>query len=301
MLFKLNLRMFDGASSSAGDGDSSASGVTNSTAASANGNNLQNVVYGKQQNDSVNGSKPDTEDAQAKYAEYRKGEGKQFIDKDIETAIRRRFKDYDSIKKSNAKMQNVMTALATRYGIDANDTDALSKAIAEDDSYYEKAADNANMSVEQYKKMMRLEAENAELQRMRAEEANRAEFNRKYAEWSAQAESAKAVYPNLDLNGEMQNKDFFDLVNRGVDVKTAFEVIHKDEIINGAVSVTAQRTAQAVQQQTVNNIRTKGLRPNESAGSAQSGFVPKTDPSKWTKKDRQEIERRVMKGDKIYL
>ena len=273
--------------------------MTNSTAASANGNNLENVVYGKQPND-PNGV-ADAEDAKAKYDSYRKGEGKQFIDKDIETAIRRRFKDYNTLKESNTKMQNVMSALATRYGIDANDTDALSKAIADDDSYYEKAADNANMSVEQYKKMMRLEAENAELQRIRAEEANRAEFNRRYAEWSAQAEGAKTVYPNLDLNAEMQNKDFFDLVNRGVDVKTAFEVIHKDEIINGAVSVTAQRTAQAVQQQTVNNIRTKGLRPNESAGSAQSGFVPKTDPSKWTKKDRQEIERRVMKGDKIYL
>lgn len=299
MLFKINLRMFDGASSGAGDGDSSASGVTNSTAASANGNNLENVVYGKQPNDP--NSVANAEDAKAKYDSYRKGEGKQFIDKDIETAIRRRFKDYNAIKESNTKMQNVMSALATRYGIDANDTDALSKAIADDDSYYEKAADNANMSVEQYKKMMRLEAENAELQRIRAEEANRAEFNRRYAEWSAQAEGAKTVYPNLDLNAEMQNKDFFDLVNRGIDVKTAFEVIHKDEIINGAVSVTAQRTAQAVQQQTVNNIRTKGLRPNESAGSAQSGFVPKTDPSKWTKKDRQEIERRVMKGDKIYL
>lgn len=299
MLFKINLRMFDGASSGAGDGDSSASGVTNSTAASANGNNLENVVYGKQPNDP--NSVADAEDAKAKYDSYRKGEGKQFIDKDIETAIRRRFKDYNTLKESNTKMQNVMSALATRYGIDANDTDALSKAIADDDSYYEKAADNANMSVEQYKKMMRLEAENAELQRIRAEEANRAEFNRRYAEWSAQAEGAKTVYPNLDLNAEMQNKDFFDLVNRGIDVKTAFEVIHKDEIINGAVSVTAQRTAQAVQQQTVNNIRTKGLRPNESAGSAQSGFVPKTDPSKWTKKDRQEIERRVMKGDKIYL
>ena len=299
MLFKINLRMFDGASSGAGDGDSSASGVTNSTAASANGNNLENVVYGKQPNDP--NSVANAEDAKAKYDSYRKGEGKQFIDKDIETAIRRRFKDYNTLKESNTKMQNVMSALATRYGIDANDTDALSKAIAEDDSYYEKAADNANMSVEQYKKMMRLEAENAELQRIRAEEANRAEFNRRYAEWSAQAEGAKTVYPNLDLNAEMQNKDFFDLVNRGIDVKTAFEVIHKDEIINGAVSVTAQRTAQAVQQQTVNNIRTKGLRPNESAGSAQSGFIPKTDPSKWTKKDRQEIERRVMKGDKIYL
>ena len=299
MLFKINLRMFDGASSGAGDGVLSASGVTNSTAASANGNNLENVVYGKQPNDP--NSVANAEDAKAKYDSYRKGEGKQFIDKDIETAIRRRFKDYNTLKESNTKMQNVMSALATRYGIDANDTDALSKAIADDDSYYEKAADNANMSVEQYKKMMRLEAENAELQRIRAEEANRAEFNRRYAEWSAQAEGAKTVYPNLDLNAEMQNKDFFDLVNRGIDVKTAFEVIHKDEIINGAVSVTAQRTAQAVQQQTVNNIRTKGLRPNESAGSAQSGFVPKTDPSKWTKKDRQEIERRVMKGDKIYL
>ena len=157
------------------------------------------------------------------------------------------------------------------------------------------------MSVEQYKKMKQLEAENAQLQAIRQEENRRKEFDAKYAEWSMQADFAKNEYPNLDLNTEMQNKDFFGLLIRGIDVKTAYQVIHHDEIVQSAISTATQRTAQAVQQQTVNNIRSKGLRPDESAGSSQAGFTFKADPHKWTKADREEIAKRVARGEKIRL
>ena len=99
----------------------------------------------------------------------------------------------------------------------------------------------------------------------------------------------------------MQNKDFFGLLTRGIDVKTAYQVIHQDEIVQSAISTATQRTAQAVQQQTVNNIRSKGLRPDESAGSSQAGFTFKADPHKWTKADREEIAKRVARGEKIRL
>lgn len=306
MIFKLNLKMFDGAcgaSSGTGDGTGTAtSGVNEGTSSGANNSkDLSKVVYGKQPVVAENTSSNTQDDAQSRYNEYRNGEGKDFINKEIENAVKRRFKDHSELKKSNGKMQSVMNAVAMKYGIDPTDTDGILKAVAEDESYYETAADEAGMSVEQYKKMKQLEAENAQLQAIRQEEDRRKEFDAKYAEWSMQADFARNEYPNLDLNTEMQNKDFFGLLTRGIDVKTAYQVIHQDEIVQSAISTATQRTAQAVQQQTVNNIRSKGLRPDESAGSSQAGFTFKTDPHKWTKADREEIAKRVAMGEKIRL
>lgn len=298
--------MFDGAggaSSGTGDGTGTAtSGANEGTSSGANnGKDLSKVVYGKQPTVTENTSSDTQDDAQSRYNEYRNGEGKDFINKEIENAVKRRFKDHSELKKSNGKMQSVMNAVAMKYGIDPTDTDGILKAVAEDESYYETAADEAGMSVEQYKKMKQLEAENAQLQAIRQEEDRRKEFDAKYAEWSMQADFARNEYPNLDLNTEMQNKDFFGLLTRGIDVKTAYQVIHQDEIVQSAISTATQRTAQAVQQQTVNNIRSKGLRPDESAGSSQAGFTFKADPHKWTKADREEIAKRVARGEKIRL
>ena len=306
MIFKLNLKMFDGAgsaSSGTGDGTGTAtSGENEGTSSGANNSkDLSKVVYGKQPTVAEDTSSNTQDDAQSRYNEYRNGEGKDFINKEIENAVKRRFKDHSELKKSNDKMQSVMNAVAMKYGIDPTDTDGILKAVAEDESYYETAADEAGMSVEQYKKMKQLEAENAQLQAIRQEEDRRKEFDAKYAEWCMQADFAKNEYPNLDLNTEMQNKDFFGLLTRGIDVKTAYQVIHHDEIVQSAISTATQRTAQAVQQQTVNNIRSKGLRPDESAGSSQAGFTFKADPHKWTKADREEIAKRVARGEKIRL
>lgn len=297
--------MFDsagGASSGAGDGTGTAtSGVESASSGANNGNDLSKVVYGKQPTVAENTSSDTQDDAQSRYNEYRNGEGKDFINKEIESAVKRRFKDHSELKKSNGKMQSVMNAVAMKYGLDPTDIDGILKAVADDESYYETAADEAGMPVEQYKKMKRLEAENAQLQAIRQEEDRRKEFDAKYAEWSMQADFARNEYPNLDLNAEMQNKDFFGLLTRGIDVKTAYQVIHQDEIVQNAISTATQRTAQAVQQQTVNNIRSKGLRPNENAGSSQAGFTFKTDPHKWTKADRAEIAKRVLGGEIIKL
>lgn len=53
------------------------------------------------------------------------------------------------------------------------------------------------------------------------------------------------------------------LLRSGVDARTAYEVVHKDEIIGGAMQYTAQR----VQEKVVNDIRARGMRPPENGGS----------------------------------
>ena len=110
-----------------------------------------------------------------------------------------------------------------------------------------------------------------------------------------QAESAKQVYPSFDLRAEMQNPKFVDLLRSNIDVRTAYEVIHKDDIIAGAMQFTAKK----VEQNITNKIIANGARPSENGNSSQGASVTKSDVSALTKADRAEIARRVARGEKI--
>ena len=88
------------------------------------------------------------------------------------------------------------------------------------------------------------------------------------------------------------------MLKSGVDVKNAYMVVHMDDIMSGAM----QYTAQQISQKTVNDIMARGMRPAENgANSTGAATITKTDPTKFTKKDREEISRRVARGEIITL
>jgi hypothetical protein len=60
-----------------------------------------------------------------------------------------------------------------------------------------------------------------------------------------------------------------------------------------------QYTAQAVERKITNKVIANGARPTENGISSQSATVTKSDVSLLTKADRQEIARRVARGEKI--
>ena len=93
----------------------------------------------------------------------------------------------------------------------------------------------------------------------------------------------------------MQNQKFVDLLRSNIDVRTAYEVLHKDEIIPAAM----QFTAKTVEQKLTNKIIANGARPAENGMAAQGAALVKSDVSQLTKADREEIIRRVQRGEKI--
>ena len=127
------------------------------------------------------------------------------------------------------------------------------------------------------------------------EQQTRERADKLYASWLEQAESAKKVYPGFDLHNEMGNSKFLDLLKSNIDVRTAYEVVHKDEIIPAAM----QFTAKTVEQKLANKVIANGARPSENGISSQGAALVKNDVSKLTKADRQEIIRRVQRGEKI--
>ena len=310
----LNLHLFDGEGAPAAEAAAPAPGGEKAKAGK-NSNPLSAVQYGKQaevQPAAQEGSKkaePETtvtsDTAEARKAEFErlvKGEYKDLFDARVQQNINARFKETETYKAKAAQadaLTPVLDMLASKYGVDGSNVDALVKAIQEDDSYYEEEAMNKGLSVEQQKHMKKIERENAEFKRVAQEQQQKANADRIFSQWQQQSDLCKQAYPNFDLRNECSDPQygsrFLSMLKSGVDVKTAYEVIHKDDILGGAM----QYTAQAVQQKTVNDIRARGMRPSENGASgAGAAAIVKTDPKTFTKKDRDEISRRVLRGDR---
>ena len=300
LIHDLDLQLFaDGGAGGSGTGDGG-QGVSGVAAVpqtkGVKSNPLSEVKYGKQEEaQTANVQDVATEDRSAKYKELIRGEYKDLFDGDVQDIVQRRLKSTkETVDKYNA-LSPTLEMLAKKYGVDASDIDALNKAIEEDDAYYEEEALAKGMTVEQLKAIRKMEKENADLRRQMQEQNMRDNANKLYAQWMDQAKDAKAVYPSFDLNAEMQNPQFVNLLKSNVDVRTAYEVLHKDEIIPAAM----QFTAKTVEQKIANNIAAGGKRPVENGMSSQSAAVVKDDVSRLTRADRDEIIRRVQRGEKI--
>ena len=234
-------------------------------------------------------------DLNAEFEKLIKGQYKEQYDARVQDTIQKRLKSSkETVDKYNA-LTPTLELLASKYGVDANDIEALTKAISDDDAYYEQEALEKGMSVQQLKEVKKMERENADLRRQ-MQEAQRQENGKKlYATWMTQAEEAKKVYPSFDLKAEMNNPKFLDLLKSNIDVRTAYEVLHKDEIIPAAM----QFTAKTVEQKIAKKIASNGARPTENGMSSQSAAVVKSDVSKLNKKDIDEVMRRVARGERV--
>ena len=307
----LNLQLFAEGTGSAsaggadgGTGSEGAMGVTETVTTSqrkgVKSNPLANVVYGKQTTIAPSVSETEsvpTEDRNAKFEELIKGEYKDLYDARMQDTIQKRLKASKETVDRYNELAPTLEVLAKKYGVDASDIKALNKAIEEDDSYFEEEALEKGVTVEQLKEIKKMERENAELRKMMDEKNKREEASKQYAQWMQQAEQAKSIYPNLDLNQEAQNPQFRRLLNSGVDVATAYKAIHMDELIPAAM----QYTAKTVEQKIANKIVANGKRPTENGNSSQGATVVKNDVSKFTRADRREIAQRVARGEIIEL
>lgn len=263
------------------------------------GGELANVVYGRQEGDPDAGDREVvSSDAQAeraaRYQEFRT-EFKSELDQDFQKVFNKRFGETKQMQEQLDAVSPVIDLLRDKYGVTDGDMDKLMAAMEEDDSYWQDAADENGMTVEQYKQFRRYERENAEMrEQIRAAQQQEQEDNQ-LRQWWQQGEEFKRSYPSFDLQREAQNPEFLRLLHSGVPVDHAFKVIHMDEIMQGV----AANTAKAAERQITANIRARGSRPAEAGASGKASFTVKNDVSKLSKKDRAEIARRAMRGEKI--
>lgn len=301
----LSLQVFaDGGSSAGGAGDGGTAqgqGVTAGAASQqtgAKGNPLADVKYGIQPEERAPAAEVQettTTDPNAEFEKLIKGQYKQQYDQKVQDTIQKRLKGTRETVEKYTALQPVLEILAKKHGVDAGDIDALTKAIEADDSYFEQEAMELGMSVKQLKELRAAQRENADLRRQIQERQKQENAEKIYSTWMQQAEETKKVYPGFDLRAELGNSKFLDLLNSNIDVRTAYEVLHKDDIIPAAM----QFAAKTVESKIASKIASGASRPAENGMNSGSAAVVKSDVSQLTKADRQEIIRRVARGEKI--
>ena len=310
--YHLDLQLFGEGAGAGGDGGTGAEGSKGVTGAAAmpqtkgEKNPLADVKYGIQENaqdagvqtkvTDADGTTAETIDRNAEFEKLIKGEYKDLYDAKMQDTIQKRLKSTKETVEKYEALSPMLEMLSQKYGVDASDAKALSKAIEEDDSFYEQEALEKDMTVEQLKEIRRIERENTALKKQMEERATQEKAHQLYSEWMNQAEQLTSVYPSFNLENELKNERFVDLLNvPGVDVRTAYELAHKDEIIAGAM----QFTAKTVERKIANKIAANGARPTENGMSSQSAAVVKGDVSQLSKSDILEVMRRVQRGDKV--
>ena len=114
--------------------------------------------------------------------------------------------------------------------------------------------------------------------------------------WLKESGEIKELYPDFDLRNELRSSKLFaQLVLAGAPLKASYEIVHKDEIISGAMAYTADK----VREQVVKNIETKGRRPLENGISSESAVMTAVDVNALTAKDIHKILKQVENGASI--
>lgn len=284
ILFDLQLFAEGGA---AGDSGTSAGVVSGQTEAQTS-----DVQTGTGENtdaaDSAEGEVPSRAEQYAKF----KNDYKQEFDAEIQKAIRGRLKSANDYK---GKVNPIIEMLSEKYGVKADDLDALGKAVMEDESFYEEEALREGMSVAQLKQFKQLERENRAFKEAAEAKQQREQEQHVWNALQQEAKAVKNVYSAFDLETELKNPVFSKLLKNDVPMQAAYEVIHRNEIIPAAMQAASQKTAQKV----ANAVAANKARPLENGLSSQAAAVTRTDISKLTPEQMEDYKARARRGEKI--
>lgn len=272
--YRMDLRLFDdggaaGATAgAAATGDAGATGTDNGTQA---------------------------RDFDAEFNELISGDFKAAYDKKVQGIVKDRLKGAKQTESKLKDAEGLLTLVGERYGWDGKDIAALREAVEGDNAYLEQEALEKGMTVDQLAQVKKMERENKALREQQRQADERAAFEQKFAGWNTEAEALKGVYPNLNLMEEFGNPQFVKLLDSGVGVKAAYQAVHFDELMGGALQYTAQQAQKAV----LDGVKANSLRPNENGARGSHGANQRIDVTKLTKEDRIRLANEARRGKNI--
>lgn len=293
-----NLRLFDGGgaagAAAAGDGGANAATsqdgaqtISNQNPANPGDNNASPADAGQE-------AQKTPEQIQAEFQKMIRGEYKDAYTKEFQRQFNARFKDAKATQERLESYQPIIDMLSSRYNISDGDMGKLSSAIRSDRAIWAEAAEEAGMTVEQFRHVKQIEAENARFKAEQQQNIRQQMAQRQMEVWNGQVEEVRKSYPNFNLEDELNNPGFKAMLRAGASIRNAYEATHLDDIKKSLVASTAQQTTKEV----TDNIKAKGMRPTEVGGS-QSGVPLSMDLKNSTKAQRDEWARRAERGETI--
>lgn len=221
-------------------------------------------------------------DLEKEFSELINGKFKEQFTKKTQGIIDKRFKETKSLEEYKSRVSPAVERLMERYGIEAGEEHRISEFLKEetDEEYGEEEFTQEEKN-----------SENDDVKGLR-----QSRLRQRVASWIKESEGLKELYPDFDLRNELRSSQLFSrLVLGGAPVRAAYETVHKDDILGGAMAYTAQK----VREQVVKDIETKGRRPVENGISSESAIVTAVDVNSLTSKDILKILKQVENGANI--
>lgn len=256
----------------------------------------EDAAEGEEQDGAADKSSTDPEAHRKAFGELMRGEYNREFGEMIVQATQ---KAYDSILNEQGPVGRILNALGQKYGTAPGDYEALAAAVeggvVKDDAYYEDMAMKKGISVQLAKEMDALESENAKHRAAEQQRAEAAKMEAIQQEWDAAAERIRAEDPGFDIKTALADPDFAQMLKLGVKMEDAYKARYFDDIMARRTTQTAKTVEKGVEAR----IRQRGARPSENGTNPGGAAVLKTDVSKLTPQQCEELERRAMRGQII--
>ncbi len=256
----------------------------------------EDAAEGEEQDGAADKSSTDPEAHRKAFGELMRGEYNREFGEMIVQATQ---KAYDSILNEQGPVGRILNALGQKYGTAPGDYEALAAAVeggvVKDDAYYEDMAMKKGISVQLAKEMDALESENAKHRAAEQQRAEAAKMEAIQQEWDAAAERIRAEDPGFDIKTALADPDFAQMLKLGVKMEDAYKARYFDDIMTRRTTQTAKTVEKGVEAR----IRQRGARPAENGTNPGGAAVLKTDVSKLTPQQCEELERRAMRGQII--
>ena len=236
------------------------------------------------------------EEKKRAFLELIRGEYKDQFTEESQRIINDRFKETVSLRQQLQAYQPLLDLIASRYGLqEGADAKSALQALENDPKYLTAAADEAGVSIEQYRQMETARRQMAVYHRWQEQQESQRRQTQQLLQWQQEAEQVKQTYRAFDLRTEVQNPAFQAMLRAGVPMQNAYESVHHAELMAAA----QQAAAKQMERNVAASVRANGQRPAEAGASSQSGFIRKSDPGKLSKADLAEIRKRVERGEQI--
>ena len=264
----------------------------------------QNEAEGNDGEEKGEGKTKSPEERRKAFGELLRGEYADLTEELMQNAVTEATRRLEA----SPAMKGLMQALQEKYGTDANDLVALTEAVrngaVKDDAYYEKLAMEKGVSTKTARELDKLESQNKQMteqqqlirqmERQREQQARIAELQ---AGWDREAEQLKAQYPDFNMAEVLANPEVEKMMRSGVSMTNAYRSAYFDHILKQQQAATAKQVEQGV----VNRMQQRNARPGENGTRPGGAVQTKIDVSHMSRKEMEEMAKRVMRGEVITL
>ena len=313
---KMNLQLFaDGGDGGIGAGETSQSAGADSSPDRGALGREENSALGEEENAAPDEAedrdreskgeeekKPSPAERRKKFGQLMSGEYRAEAEEMMQQAVALAVKNLEA----SPEMRGLLEAIGEKYGTDATDLAAMTEAVrngqVKDDAYFERLAMEKGISVKTAREMDKLETQNKRLtaqqaaaQQMQREAEQRARIAAIHEEWNREAAALKERYPDFDQAEVLANPEVEKMMRAGCSMEAAYRAAYFDRIMAQQTEATARQVENGVTER----IRQRGARPGENGTRPGGAVQTRMDVEHMSRKDREALEKRVLRGEII--